>query len=133
MKLNELFEEWSKGLTEGSPSTDHALSVSFLNDKGVVKTLRVLPTRVGANLFGARLTEGGYCVGDFELIVREHAPPEHLGSYTLTVDPNDEVSRRHYEDNESPINGDKDFENFVTGFHLAIKNWAESQQSNKEL
>lgn len=54
MELNKLFEEWSKSLTENTPSVDHALLISFLNDKGVTKNLRMPTTRVGPGIFGAR-------------------------------------------------------------------------------
>jgi hypothetical protein len=123
----ELFAKWREGLTEGAPSSDHSLLVNFSNDKGVAKSVSVLPTRVGPNIFGARLKEGDYYVGDFELIVLEDALPEHLGSYSLTVIPNNEAAHLYYEHNEHPITGDQDFANFVEGFHNAIKNWKESQ------
>lgn len=129
MELNKLFEEWSKGLTENTPAVDHALLISFLNDKGVTKNLRALPTRVGPGVFAARLTEDEYYVGDFELLVLEDAPEGRLGSYNLTIVPNNEAARIHYEKNEFPIMNDADFESFVAGFHAAIKTWNEAQSA----
>lgn len=127
--VKDLFEEWSKNffVEPLKPAIDHRLTVKFSNDKGVEKTIQVLPTKSGAGIFGAQLTEDEYYVGDFELLVLEDAPEDRLGSYTLSIVPNNEAARIHYEKNEFPIMTDVDFENFVNSFHAAIKTWKEAQ------
>lgn len=127
----DIFAKWAEGLTQDL-ETDHSLTVEFSNDKGVAKTVKVCPQRVGLDFFVARLFEGEYSLGEFRIVILEEAPAEHLGSYELTVIPN-ETAERHYATHEAPINSEEDFANFVAGFHDAIKKWKEDQQPQKEL
>lgn len=120
-----LFAKWCEGLTQ-EPVVDHSLTVEFSTEKGTAKTVKVCPQRVGLDFFVARLFEGEFSLGEFRIVILEEAPAEHLGSYELTVIPN-ETAERHYATHEAPINSEADFANFVAGFHNAIKNWKESQ------
>lgn len=134
MTLKALFAEWTKGLVvdASQAAIDHTLTVKFLNTQGVEKTIRMAPSMVALNVFGATLTEDGFYVGDFELTLSGKDSEEILGEYVLNVIPNNEEARIHYEKNAFPIMNDKDFTNFVEGFHLALKAWKEAQSAQKE-
>jgi len=127
----DIFAKWAEGLTQ-EPATDHSLTVEFSTHKGAAKTVKVCPQRVGLDFFVARLFEGEFSLGEFRIVLLEEAPAEHLGSYELTVIPN-ETAERHYRTNEAPISSEEDFANFVKGFHESIKKWNEAQQPQKEL
>lgn len=124
-KLDNLFTEWTQ-MSHVKPGGSFHLNVKFENSNGAPKELRVYAGASNPEQFTAHLFEGDFLVGD--LIITFGVDGGTLGSYQFNS-AHSAVADEHYAANEYPVMTDTDFDNFVTGFHLVLKDWAESQQA----
>ena len=122
-KLDNLFTEWTK-LSHIKPGGSFYLNVKFENSDGAPKELRVYAGASNPEEFTAHLFEGDFLVGN--LTITFGVDGGTLGSYQFNS-VHSLAGDEHYVVNEHPVRTDVDFDNFVTSFHSALKDWAESR------